>query len=39
MEEPPLVTIGDDYPSVRQFLTEGKQSYSAADVVRMLLAG
>jgi len=35
--EPPLVTIGDDFSTVLQFISDGKQSYSAADVVRALL--
>jgi len=35
--EPPLVTIGDDFSTVRQFISIGKQSYSAAEVVRALL--
>ncbi|MFU8894338.1 MAG: nitronate monooxygenase [Luteolibacter sp.] len=36
--EPPLVTLGDDYSVVREFMTDGRTSYSAADVVRSLLA-
>ena len=37
--EPALVTIGDDLNSVAQFLKPGARSYSAAEVVRSLLAG
>jgi len=37
--EPPLITIGDDYPAVLEFLTAGKESYTASDVIRALLAG
>jgi nitronate monooxygenase len=37
--EPPLITIGDDFPAIRQFLTDGRDNYSAADVIRALLAG
>jgi len=36
--EPPLVTMGDDLNSVAQFLTPGRESYSAADVVESLLS-
>ncbi|MBI3168235.1 MAG: nitronate monooxygenase [Chloroflexi bacterium] len=35
--EQPIITSGDDLVSARQFLTEGKTSYSAEDVVRFLL--
>jgi nitronate monooxygenase len=35
--EPPLVTIGDDLNSASQFLV-GRESYSAADVVKSLLS-
>jgi len=35
--EPPLVTIGDDFNSVAQFLAPGRSSYSAADVIDSLL--
>ena len=38
-QEPPLITIGDDYPAVLEFLTEGRESYTASDVIRALLAG
>jgi nitronate monooxygenase len=38
-QEPPLITIGDDYPSIRRFLTNGRNEYSAAEVVHALLAG
>jgi nitronate monooxygenase len=36
--EPPLVTVGDDLNFVATFLTEGRDSYSAADVVASLLS-
>ena len=36
--EPPLITIGADLEAVAQFLSEGKQSYTAAEVVDALLA-
>ena len=39
VEEPPLVTIGDDVNHVAVFLREGAESYSAADVVASLLRG
>jgi nitronate monooxygenase len=35
--EPPLVTVGDDLNTVAQFLSGGKESYSAADVIEALL--
>jgi nitronate monooxygenase len=35
--EPPLVTVGDDLNLVAAFLTDGRESYSAADVVAHLL--
>jgi NAD(P)H-dependent flavin oxidoreductase YrpB (nitropropane dioxygenase family) len=38
-EEPPLITIGDDFSAIRQFLTDDKDNYSAADVIHALLAG
>lgn len=37
--EPPLVTVGDDVSHAAIFLSEGKESYSAADVVNLLLRG
>jgi nitronate monooxygenase len=37
--ELPLVTSGDDVAEVARFLTDGKSTYSAADVVDYLLAG
>ena len=37
--EPPLVTVGDDVNHVAAFLPEGKESYSAADVVSSLMRG
>ncbi len=36
--EPPLITVGDDLNTVAQFLTAGRSSYRAADVVRSLLS-
>jgi NAD(P)H-dependent flavin oxidoreductase YrpB (nitropropane dioxygenase family) len=36
-EEPALVTAGNDLRRIAQFLTPGKCSYTAADVVRRLL--
>lgn len=37
-EEAPIVTIGDDFPLVRQFQSGDQLSYSAGDVLRVLLA-
>ena len=37
--EPPLVTVGDDLNTIAQFAAPGRDSYSAADVVRSLLSG
>lgn len=36
--EPPLVTVGDDLNFVASFLKDGRESYSAADVVASLLS-
>jgi nitronate monooxygenase len=36
--EPPLVTVGDDLNTVAVFLKDGRESYTAADVVAMLLS-
>ena len=36
-EEPPIVTAGDDVRDLRRFLTDGKISYHAADVLRIVL--
>ena len=36
--EPALVTVGDDLNTVAQFLAPGRESYSAADVVKRLLS-
>lgn len=36
-EEPPIVTAGEDVAEVARFLAPGKNSYSAADVLRHLL--
>jgi nitronate monooxygenase len=38
VEEPPLVTVGDDLNTVATFLAPGRNSYSAADVVQSLLS-
>jgi NAD(P)H-dependent flavin oxidoreductase YrpB (nitropropane dioxygenase family) len=35
--EPPLVTVGDDFSLLAQFLPPGSDSYSADDVLRKLL--
>lgn len=37
LDELPLVTAGDDLPMISEFVQEGQDSYSAADVVRVLL--
>ena len=37
--ELPLVTAGDDLAQLQQFLRPGQESYSATDVVRLLLNG
>ena len=37
--EPPLVTVGDDLNTIAHFLAPGRDSYSAADVVKSLLSG
>jgi hypothetical protein len=36
-DELPLVTAGDDLDCVAQFIPPGRDSYSAADVLRQLL--
>ena len=36
--EPPLVTVGDDLNTIAQFLTNGRTTYSAADVVESLMS-
>jgi nitronate monooxygenase len=36
--EPALVTVGDDLNTIAQFMTPGRTSYSAADVVKSLLS-
>jgi len=38
-EEQPLLTAGDDIARIADFLPPGQQTYSAEDVVRLLLAG
>jgi nitronate monooxygenase len=38
MEEPALVTVGDDLNTVAQFLAPGRTSYGAADVIASLLS-
>jgi len=35
--EPPLVTVGDDLNSIVQYLTPGRDSYTAADVIQAML--
>jgi nitronate monooxygenase len=35
--EPALVTSGDDLPAIRELISSGKMSYSAADVINFLL--
>lgn len=37
--EPPIVTSGDDLPSIVQFLRDGAKTYSAKDVIDVLLQG
>jgi nitronate monooxygenase len=37
-QEPPLVTVGDDLNTIATFLAPGRESYSAADVVKSLLS-
>lgn len=37
LAEPPLVTLGDDLEAVRESLLSGRDSYTAADVIRRLL--
>jgi nitronate monooxygenase len=36
--EPPLVTVGDDLNTIAMFLTPGRDSYSATEVVESLLS-
>ena len=36
--EPPLVTVGDDLNTAAEFLKDGRDSYSAVDVVKSLLS-
>lgn len=38
-EEPPLVTAGKELADIARFITPGQTSYSAEDVLRVLLAG
>jgi nitronate monooxygenase len=38
VEEPALITVGDDLNTVAQFLAPGRDSYSAVDVVESLLS-
>lgn len=35
--EPPVITSGDDLPAIAQFVPEGSDHYSAADVIRVML--
>ena len=37
LDELPLVTAGDDLTHLAEFLPPGRDSYSAADVLRLLL--
>ena len=39
LEEPPIVTMGDDLAGVGRFLRPGATDYSAADVIATLTAG
>jgi len=39
LEEPPIVTMGDDLAGVGRFLRPGATEYSAADVIATLTAG
>jgi len=39
LEEPPIVTMGDDLAGVRRFLAPGATDYTAADVITSLTAG
>jgi len=36
--EPPLITVGDDLNTVKQYLAPGQESYSAVHVVKTLLS-
>jgi nitronate monooxygenase len=38
-EEPALVTVGDDLNTIANFLAPGRDTYSAEDVVKSLMAG
>jgi nitronate monooxygenase len=38
VEEPPLVTLGDDLEAVREVLPPGREGYTAAELVARLLA-
>ena len=38
VEEPALVTVGDDLNTIATFLKPGRDSYGAADVVESLLS-
>ena len=38
LDEPPLVTAGNDVRNIAQFLKPGRESYSAADVIDFILA-
>lgn len=39
LPEPPIVTSGDDLPSIARFLRPGREGYAAAEVIDDLLAG
>lgn len=36
-EEPAIVTSGDDLPGIKQFIRDGQSSYTAKDVISLLL--
>jgi nitronate monooxygenase len=38
LDEPALITVGDDLNTIAQFIAPGHESYSAADVVERLLS-
>jgi nitronate monooxygenase len=38
-EEPPMLTAGDDVKNLSRFVAPGRQSYTAAEVVQVLLGG
>ena len=38
IEEPQLITIGDEFAAIRDFLPPGRESYTAAEAIEKLLA-